>query len=80
MWYYLGGIILLSHISDLLNVGEKVYKVCNGVYTVTSYIMPSKQIKNENDDQFEWIELKLFKDNGCQTEDFDDNDDDDDDD
>lgn len=75
MWYYIAGVILVSHVADILTVGEKIYKVCNGVYNVASisknYIFP-KTKKYEymllEDDESEWIELKLFKNEECQTD------------
>lgn len=73
MWYYVATAIIISHIADILSVGEKIYKVCNGVYYVTScgkqYFFPSKQITNDSIDiEEEWIELKSFKNEECQTE------------
>lgn len=73
MWYYLAGAILISHIVDVISIGEKVYKVCNGLYSVSHYTATyllkngnnNNNEKDENDE--EWIELKVFKDSETQT-------------
>lgn len=73
MLYYIAGVILLTKISDIVSIGDKVYKICNGVYHLLSYSKSMFQnrpllIENNNvDDENEWIELKTFKSESCQT-------------
>ena len=73
MWYYVAGIVMMSHLTDILMIGEKVYKLYNGIYYVVhcgkNFIFPvrPKQIEASDD---EWIELKSFRDEECQTIDF----------
>ena len=67
MWYYVASIILVSHISDVLTISEKIYKVCNGVYSIATYLMPNKKLVTYIEDDDEWIELKLLKNEACQT-------------
>lgn len=50
MWHYLAGVILLSRMSDVISVGEKLLKVCNGVYNIYSFVSssPVSHSKNHN--------------------------------
>lgn len=72
MWYYVAGFIVVSRLTDIIVAGEKLYGICNGVYKVLNfsknYFCATKNIEfhPQNDDD-EWIELKLFKNESCQT-------------
>lgn len=73
MWYYVAGVLIVSKIADIITVSEKIYGVCHGLYNIMHYgkniIYPNKTIKYNNDDENEeeWVELKLLKNQSCQT-------------